>query len=106
MVMNLEKKEIIKKDIGKRIEFIRNERNMTKEEFAKLINISGQHLGRAISGEKGLSIEKIIELSEKTGYSTDFILKGVTNNSDIFTEKVNQIRNNVNSINDIIKTLI
>lgn len=104
--MNLEKKEIIKKDIGKRIEFIRNERNMTKEEFAKLINISGQHLGRAISGEKGLSIEKIIELSEKTGYSTDFILKGVTNNSDIFTEKVNQIRNNVNSINDIIKTLI
>ncbi len=79
---------------------------MTKEEFAKLINISGQHLGRAISGEKGLSIEKIIELSEKTGYSTDFILKGVTNNSDIFTEKVNQIRNNVNSINDIIKTLI
>lgn len=104
--MNLEKKEIIKKDIGKRIEFIRNERNMTKEEFAKLINISGQHLGRAISGEKGLSIEKIIELSEKTGYSTDFILKGVTNNSDIFTEKVNQIRNNVNSINDIIKTLM
>lgn len=106
MVINLEKKEIIKREIGKRIEFIRNEKNMTKEEFAKLINISGQHLGRAISGEKGLSIEKIIELSEKTGYSTDFILKGITNNSDIINKKMSKIKNNINSINDIIKTLM
>lgn len=103
--MKLEKKEIIKRDIGKRIEFIRNEKNMTKEEFAKLINISGQHLGRAISGEKGLSIEKIIEISDKTGYSTDFILKGITNNSHVFNKKINKIKNNINSINDIIKTL-
>lgn len=75
--MKLEKKERIKKDIGKRIEFIRNEKKMTKEDFAKLINISGQHLGRIIVGEKGLSIEKI-----------------------------NKIKNNINNINDIINTLI
>ncbi len=104
--MKLEKKEVIKKDIGKRIEFIRNEKKMTKEDFAKLINISGQHLGRIIVGKKGLSIEKIIEISEKTGYSTDFILKGITNNSDVIIEKINKIKNNVNSINDIINTLI
>lgn len=72
----MDKKSEIKKAIGKRIEFIRNENHMTKEEFAKLINISGQHLGKVITGEKGLSIEKIIEISNKTGYSTDFILKG------------------------------
>ena len=104
--MKLEKKEVIKKDIGKRIEFIRNEKKMTKEDFAKLINISGQHLGRIIVGKKGLSIEKIIEISEKTGYSTDFILKGITNNSDVIIEKINKIKNNVNSINDIINMLI
>lgn len=104
--MKLEKKEVIKKDIGKRIEFIRNEKKMTKEDFAKLINISGQHLGRIIVWKKGLSIEKIIEISEKTGYSTDFILKGITNNSDVIIEKINKIKNNVNSINDIINTLI
>lgn len=102
----MEKKEIIKRDIGKRIEFIRNEKNMTKEEFAELINISGQHLGKAISGEKGLSIEKIIDISDKTGYSTDFILKGITNNSDVIIEKINKVKNNINSINDIINTLI
>lgn len=104
--MKLEKKERIKKNIGKRIEFIRNEKKMTKEDFAKLINISGQHLGRIIVGEKGLSIEKVIEISEKTGYSTDFILKGVTNNSDVIIEKINKIKNNINSINDTINTLI
>ena len=33
--MKLEKKEKIKKDIGERIEYIRNQKNMTKEEFAE-----------------------------------------------------------------------
>ncbi len=103
--MELEKKERIKIDIGKRIEFIRKEKNMTKEEFAKLINISGQHLGRTIAGEKGLSIEKIIEISNKTGYSTDFILKGVTNKSNLINEKINEIKNNINNIKEIINTL-
>ncbi|MCI8486975.1 MAG: helix-turn-helix transcriptional regulator, partial [Clostridia bacterium] len=51
--------------------------------FSKLINISGQHLGRVIRGEKGLSIEKIIDISEKTGYSTDYILKGITDKNII-----------------------
>lgn len=73
----------IKEQIGKRIDFIRNKNNMTKEQFSKLINISGQHLGRVIRGEKGLSIEKIIDISEKTGYSTDYILKGITDKNII-----------------------
>lgn len=102
----MEKKEKIKKEIGERIEFIRNNKNMTKEEFAELINITGQHLGKVIIGEKGLSIEKIIEISEKTGYSTDYILKGKISESEIINEKVNKIRNKINDINDIIKTII
>ena len=104
--MKMEKKEKIKKDIGKRIEYIRNQKNMTKEEFAKLINISGQHLGKAISGEKGLSIEKIIEISNKTGYSTDFILKGTTNNLETNNKKINEIKNNLNRISDIINSMV
>lgn len=102
----MEKKEKIKKDIGERIEYIRNQKNMTKEEFAKLINITGQHLGKAISGEKGLSIEKIIEISNKTGYSTDFILKGITSNSEIYNKKIDKIKGNLNSISEIINSMI
>ena len=103
--MKLEKKEKIKKDIGERIEYIRNQKNMTKEEFAKLIDISGQHLGKAISGEKGLSIEKIIEISNKTGYSTDFILKGTTSNVEINNKKIDQIKSNLKSISEILNTM-
>lgn len=103
--MKLEKKEIIKKDMGKRIEFIRTQNNMTKEKFAKLINISGQHLGKTIAGKKGLSIEKVIEISNITGYSTDFILKGVTNKSNLTDEKINDIKKYINNINDIINSL-
>lgn len=104
--MKLEKKENIKRDIGKRIEFIRNEKSMTKEEFARLINISGQHLGRVISGEKGLSIEKVVEISNKTGYSTDFILKGKTSELEIINEKISFIKTNLQNINEIIRTIV
>lgn len=103
--MKMEKKEKIKRDIGERIEYIRNQKNMTKEEFAKLIDISGQHLGKAISGEKGLSIEKIIEISNKTGYSTDFILKGTTSNVEINNKKIDKIKNNLKSISEILNTM-
>lgn len=101
----MEKKEKIKKDIGKRIEYIRVQKNMTKEDFAKLINISGQHLGKAINGEKGLSIEKIIEISDKTGYSTDFILKGIISNIEINNKKINLIKNSLNNISEIINSM-
>ena len=101
----MEKKEKIKKEIGERIEFIRNNKNMTKEEFAELINITGQHLGKVIIGEKGLSIEKIIEISEKTGYSTDYILKGKISESEIINEKVDKIKSQINNINDILETM-
>lgn len=96
----------IKEEIGKRVNYIRNEKHMTKEEFSKLINISGQHLGKVIRGEKGLSIEKIIEISEKTGYSTEFILKGVTNTKEIYSSKINEIETHIKMINEIIKTII
>jgi len=66
----------LKAEIGRRIDYIRKESNQPKEKFAKLINVTGQHLGKVISGEAGLSIEKTKELSDKTGYTTDFIIKG------------------------------
>lgn len=99
-------KNDIKEQIGKRVDYIRNEMNITKEEFSKLINISGQHLGKVIRGEKGLSIEKIIEVSEKTGYSTEYILKGVTNTKEIYSPKINEIKSHIKIINEIIENIL
>lgn len=102
--------DLLKIEIGKRIDFIRNQNNMSKEKFAKLINITGQHLGKVITGESGLSIEKIIELSEKTGYTTDFILLG---KKDSFDEKIktsltqaeSDIENAYNKLKNIAKLI-
>lgn len=66
----------LKIEIGKRIEYIRLQKHMSKDKLATLIGVSGQHLGKVIYGESGLSVEKIVELSIKTGYPTDFILLG------------------------------
>ncbi|MCL2859112.1 MAG: helix-turn-helix domain-containing protein [Oscillospiraceae bacterium] len=65
-------------EIGKRIDFIRTTKKWSKEELARLLKITGQHLGNAIKGEVGLSTRKIINLSKISGFSTDFILLGNT----------------------------
>ena len=103
----MEKQKNLKKEIGKRIEFIRNQKEMTKESFAKLINISGQHLGKVITGQKGLSIEKVIEIAEKTGYSTEFILRGNKNpETEKLKKKIIYIKNNVENIDETLKNII
>ncbi|MCI9017259.1 MAG: helix-turn-helix transcriptional regulator [Clostridia bacterium] len=103
----MKREKNLKKEIGKRIEFIRNQKEMTKESFAKLINISGQHLGKVITGQKGLSIEKIVEIAEKTEYSTEFILRGKINpEADNLKKKINYIKNNIESIDEILRKII
>ena len=49
---------------------------MTKEEFAKLIGISGQYLGLVEHGKNYLSIEKLKVLCDLTNLSADYILFG------------------------------
>ena len=84
----MENDENLKLEIGKRIDFIRIQKKMSKEKLAELIGISGQHLGKVINGESGLSVEKIIKLSIKTGYSTDYILLGKSISFDENTKKM------------------
>lgn len=70
----------MKEEIGKRIKTIRENLNMTKEEFAKVIGISGQYLGIVERGQSCLSIEKIKVLCDFTNLSSDFILFGKDEN--------------------------
>lgn len=73
----------MKEKIGKRIAEIRNNMGLNKEQFAKLIGISGQYLGTVENGINGLSLGKLITLCEKTNTSADYILFGRRN----FTEE-------------------
>lgn len=63
-------------EIGKRVAEIRSNMGMTKVEFAELIGITNQYLGRVERGENGLTIEKAVNIGEKTGVSLDYLLTG------------------------------
>ena len=103
--MKIEENESLRYKIGERINNIRIEKGMSKEEFASFINICGQHLGRVIRGEAGLSVEKIIEVSKKTGYSTDYILLGKKNSLDkVSKDKIELAENQLKTAYNTLKT--
>ena len=81
----------MKEEIGLRIKHIRENMNLTKEDFAKLIGITGQYLGLIEKGKNVLSIEKLKILCDITGLSADYILFGkdpmlTTNTKKLLTE--------------------
>ena len=71
----------MKKEIGKRIQRLRQNMDMTKEAFADKIGISGQYLGLIERGKNCLSIEKLKILCDFTNTSADYILFGKNANT-------------------------
>ena len=79
----------MKEEIGKRIQKLREDMNITKEAFAKEIGISGQYLGLVEHGKNYLSIEKLKSLCDFTHASADYILFG--KDPDIVTDTKNML---------------
>lgn len=103
-------KKDIKKEIGERIKYIKDQKGMNIQEFAKLIKTTKQQVSYVIRGERGISISKLIEISEITGYPIDFILTGKTIDMDLRIkeeiEAINeQIKQTTNSLNNIISLM-
>lgn len=72
----------MKEEIGKRITELRKSMDMTKKDFAKLIGISSQYLGRVEAGIHGLSLDSLIALCQATNASADYLLFGIVHVSD------------------------
>ena len=66
----------LKREVGKRIENIRKDMNLTKEKLAKEIGITPQYLGIVEKGESALSYDKLKKLCQISGNSADYILFG------------------------------
>lgn len=69
----------LKAEIGSRVSKIRCSLNLNKKEFARLIGMKEQYLGTVESGKKGLTVEKVVEICDKTGVSADYLLLGISN---------------------------
>ena len=66
------------KEIGERIKTLRNERNMTQEQFGELIGRSSQYIGRIEKGQKA-SVELIAAICKETGITMDYLVLGIEN---------------------------
>ena len=77
----------MKEDIGKRIKLIRQNLNMSKEDFAKLLGVTGQYVGILEKGKSYLSIDKLKKLCEISNLSSDYILFGIDTSLQEKTKK-------------------
>ena len=76
--------------IGNRIRGIRESLSLTREQFSELIDISSSFLSQIERGDKSMSIQTLMIISSKTGYSCDYILFGDSTQSGL-ANKINRI---------------
>lgn len=82
-------KELLKIEIGKRVKEIRETKmHMSKNQFAQLIGMQNQYLGTVESGKRGLTIEKAIEICNKTDVSSDYLLRGINSSIEETAKKI------------------
>lgn len=71
------------KEIGKRIQNRRKQLGFTQEHLADEMNVSVQMVSNLERGNKSIRIDNLIRLCQILDVSTDYILTGKENNSDI-----------------------
>ncbi len=65
------------KVLGRRVREERTCRNLTIEQLAELVSLSPSYLGLVERGERGLSLDKLISISNVFGVTIDSLLKDV-----------------------------
>ena len=64
------------KKSGERIRQLRKDQGMTQEQLAARVNINDRYLRKIETGEKGPSIDILVNLSALFGVSLDYIIIG------------------------------
>lgn len=64
------------KECGRRIRQLRVQHGYTQEGFARELNINRSYLSRVESGQKGSSVDLLIQISELFCVSLDYIVMG------------------------------
>lgn len=70
-----------KKDMGRRLRKYRKQANLTQEKMAEILNVSIKHYSEVERGIIGVSVQKLLFISNYFGLSLDYLLKGETNNN-------------------------
>ena len=94
-------------ETGKRIRMIREERGISRNEFAEKLGISVSHLQKLEIGMKGHSpsMDLIVEISEIYGISTDYLLKGQSGYSDNQVKTKTELLRIISQLNETIQAM-
>ena len=87
--------------IGDRIRQLRKGQGMTQAQLAAKLNIGDRHLRKIETGEKGPSIDILIEIAALLGVSLDYIILGKQSQSDL----KQQLCDLVQSLSALVKEL-
>ena len=63
-------------EVGRRIQELRKEQNMTREDLAEKVEISSKFLYEAERGKKGISADTLRKITQVFKTSSDYILTG------------------------------
>ena len=79
-------KSINRKEIGDRIKSLRQDRKINQEQMALDLHISRSTVSKIETDGRITSLEVLIQLSEYYHVSTDYILKGISDNTSVSEE--------------------
>lgn len=66
------------KEIGIRIRLEREKLDLSREKFAEIIGLSPFYIGQIERGDRNMSIDTLVKVSDTLNISMDYILKGQT----------------------------
>ena len=70
-----------KKDMGNRLRKYRKQENLTQEKMAEILDVTIKHYSEVERGIIGLSVQKLLFISNYFGLSLDYLLKGESNDN-------------------------
>lgn len=80
------------KALGRRIREERLKRNLTQEQLAEAIEISNSYMGQIERGERSLTIDTLIRLTNVLRVTVDYLLQEyVDPNDSIYLEQIIQL---------------
>lgn len=84
------------KILGSRIREERIKLNLTQETLAEDINISVSYMGQIERGERSLSLDTLVKLTNRLGVTVDYLLQDSVNaeNTKVLTVQIANLLNN------------
>lgn len=65
------------KEFGLRVKHLRRKHSLTQEQLADALYITATHLSKIECGQRGISIDLLLDLAAELGVSVDFLLSGI-----------------------------